>query len=224
MALATFWAAVWLYWLSRSICSNAPPFVTTHSSIHRWTMGRICGNSQGFGSLLRIEQVVLDDSLRQSERDLLVPVLLQLVEGRLLRLANDRIELCSRGHLIDPERHGGVGAELSRQVLGWHVPAIADDTREADLQLAALGQGVDPMDLLLDHGLGCADRRDEAERHPEDLGVFRIEHPLFVRLVADSAKPAANDLLAEKLGAERAHAQDVRDGVRVPSLRSASTR
>jgi hypothetical protein len=77
--------------------------------------------------------------------------------------------------------------------------------------------------------LDCAAGGDERERDAVDLGVlgvetFELRRPLRRvdagqrRGVAHAAQPAADDLLAEQLRAERADAEDVRDGVGVPPL------
>ena len=61
--------------------------------------------------------------------------------------------------------------------------------------------------------------RDERERDAVDLGVLRARTcPSSFGRVADAAQAAADDLLAEQLGAEGADAEDVGDGVGVPAL------
>ena len=51
-----------------------------------------------------------------------------------------------------------------------------------------------------------------------DLGVLGIEMSLLVHRVAHAPEPAADDLLAQELGAERPDAEDVRDVIGVPTL------
>ena len=63
-----------------------------------------------------------------------------------------------------------------------------------------------------------AGTRDERERHAEDFGVFRIEHPFVVERVAHPPQSAADHLLAQKLSPEGSHAENVRDRVRVPTF------
>ena len=65
---------------------------------------------------------------------------------------------------------------------------------------------------------GCAAARDERERHAVDLGVLGVEMAVVVGGVAHAAQGAADHLLAQKLRAEGADAEDVGDGVGVPAL------
>ena len=64
-----------------------------------------------------------------------------------------------------------------------------------------------------DHRLG-----GEVERDAEHVGVFDVEQALLVEIVGLAAQRAADDLLAQKLGAEGADAEDVGDGVGVPAF------
>ena len=63
-----------------------------------------------------------------------------------------------------------------------------------------------------------ADGRHEGERDAVDIGVLRGEEAVLVGFVGAAAQAAADDLLAQELGAERADAEDVGDGVGVPAL------
>ncbi len=81
-----------------------------------------------------------------------------------------------------------------------------------------LGQGADPVDLLLDDRPGLPARRQEAERDAVDLRVLGREVAVRSGLVAHPPQAAPDDLLAQELGAEGADAEDVGDGVRVPAL------
>ena len=58
----------------------------------------------------------------------------------------------------------------------------------------------------------------EIEGNAEDVGIFGVEEILLVEVVGLAPQSAANDLLAEKLGAEGADTQDVGDVVGVPPL------
>src|SRR5512146_2049391 len=62
-----------------------------------------------------------------------------------------------------------------------------------------------------------ADGRHEGERDAVDIGVLRGEEAVLVGFVGAAAQAAADDLLAQELGAERADAEDVGDGVGVPA-------
>jgi hypothetical protein len=74
------------------------------------------------------------------------------------------------------------------------------------------------------HGFPWRSRRGdgrlgrEVEGDAEDVGVFRIEEALLVEVVGLAAQGAADDLLAEELGAEGSNAEDVCDIVRIPPL------
>ena len=69
-------------------------------------------------------------------------------------------------------------------------------------------------------GFGFATTRlgGEVERDAHDVGVFDVEQAVRVQVVGLPAQAAADHLLAQQLGAEGAHAEDVGDGVGVPSL------
>ena len=97
--------------------------------------------------------------------------------------------------------------------------AVAEQAREGDLAGDAALEGADAGGHRA--GLGVRDRAgagDERERHAVDLGVFGLETPVGVGGVAHAAQGAADDLLAEKLRAEGADAEDMGDGVGVPAL------
>ena len=53
---------------------------------------------------------------------------------------------------------------------------------------------------------------------PRMSAYSTLKQPVFVQVVGLAAQRAADDLLAEQLGAEGAHAQDVGDGVGVPAF------
>src|SRR5229473_1956683 len=60
--------------------------------------------------------------------------------------------------------------------------------------------------------------RREVEGNAEDVGIFHIEKLIFVQIVRLTTKRASNDLLAQELGTERTNAENVSDGVGIPSL------
>jgi len=102
--------------------------------------------------------------------------------------------------------------------------AAVDDARGLDR--------VDPVELIgrTQQNGDVADRRrpkarsgPEArrgvERDAHDVGIFDIEQAgLRVEIIGLAAQAAADDLLAQEFGAERAHPQDVGDRVGVPAL------
>ena len=71
---------------------------------------------------------------------------------------------------------------------------------------------------MIDPVLVLADGRHELERDAVHVGVLGGEEAVLVGLVGAAAQAAADDLLAQQLGAERADAEDVGDGVGVPAL------
>ena len=64
-----------------------------------------------------------------------------------------------------------------------------------------------------DHGTGR-----EVERDAEHVGVLDVEEVVLVQVVGLPAQRPADDLLAQELGAEGAHAQHVGDGAGIPAL------
>src|SRR6185312_6613020 len=60
--------------------------------------------------------------------------------------------------------------------------------------------------------------RSEVERNAKNVGIFDIEKPFLVEIVRLATQRTANDLLAQKLGAEGANAENVSDRVGVPAF------
>ena len=58
----------------------------------------------------------------------------------------------------------------------------------------------------------------EVEGDAQNVGIFDGKHAVLVVVVVLTAQTATDDLLAKKLGAERANAEDVRNGVGIPAL------
>ena len=68
-------------------------------------------------------------------------------------------------------------------------------------------------------GLATLRRGGEVERNAHDVGVFDVEQAgLRVEIVGLAAQAAPDHLFAQKLGAERADAEDVGHGVGVPAF------
>ncbi len=61
--------------------------------------------------------------------------------------------------------------------------------------------------------------RREIEWDAKHVRVLYVEFVVFVELVGLAAKRPADHLFAEELSAESAHAEDMRDGVGVPTFR-----
>ncbi len=117
------------------------------------------------------------------------------------------------------EVEDGIGVEGGGEAFLGELDAVAGDAGEADFEVVAVG--ADGFDLdgfagLLrrgDNGLG-----GEVEGDAENVGVFRGEEAVAIKVVGLAAEGAADDLFAEKLSAEGAHAEDVGDGVGVPAF------
>ena len=124
-----------------------------------------------------------------------------------------------RADEVGRQFQNGVVVELGRQPLLGQLDAIALDARETDLEGVALG----PHRFDLDGLARRLRRRDdrlggEVEGNAEDVGIFDVEQAFFVQIVGLAAQRAADDLLAQELGAEGADAEDMGDGVGVPAL------
>ena len=97
--------------------------------------------------------------------------------------------------------------------------AIALHPREPDLAGVAIRR-----DRLYQYRLARRRRLDrdrlggEVERDAEDVRVLDVEEAILVGVVRLAAERTADHLLAEKLRAERADAEDVGDGPGVPAL------
>ena len=124
-----------------------------------------------------------------------------------------------RADQIRGQLQHGIVVEFGGQPFFGQFDAIALDAGKADFEGIALGaHGLD-----LDGLAGRLRRRDhrlggEIEGNAQDIGIFDIEQALFVQIVGLAAQRTANDLLAQKLRAEGANAQNVGDGVGIPAL------
>ena len=103
--------------------------------------------------------------------------------------------------------------------------AITRHPRYAHRQRRPLPHGVDPRDRLGRLRLDLNRLRSEIERDAQDVGIFGIEQlvPVGADIVAEliglPTQAASHHLLAQKLGAEGAHAEDVGHRVGVPAFR-----
>ena len=113
----------------------------------------------------------------------------------------------------------GLVDEAGLEVLVGDLPAVADDPREGDLAREAVLDGSDPgwdgSGLGIGARAGC---RNEAEGHAVDLGVLGFEAAVAAHDVRAPPKSAADHLLAQQLGSEGAHAEDVGHRVGIPAL------
>jgi hypothetical protein len=64
----------------------------------------------------------------------------------------------------------------------------------------------------------------EVKRHAEHVGILDVEQVLFIQVVRLPTERPADDLLAQKLSAERPNAEHVRHGVRIPAFRKHGNR
>ena len=113
----------------------------------------------------------------------------------------------------------GVVIELGGEPFLRQFDPIACHTGKADFEGIAVGtNGLD-----LDGLAGRLRRRNhrlggEVEGDAQHIGIFDVEQVLFVEVVGLAAQGTADDLLAQKLRAEGAHAQNMGDGVGVPAF------
>jgi hypothetical protein len=120
---------------------------------------------------------------------------------------------------IRRELQYGVFREVGCQALLWQLDSIPGHAGEADLEFIALRADSLDLDGLPrrlrrgDDGLGR-----EVEGDAKHIGVFDVEQFLLVQVVGLPPQGPADDLFAEQLGAESAHAEHMGDGVGVPAL------
>ena len=125
-------------------------------------------------------------------------------------LADDALVLRNRwADEIRSQFQHGIVVELCGQPLFGQFDPIAGDAGKADFQVVAFGA----HRLDLDGFPGRLGRRHdrlggEVEGNAQDIGVFHVEQVLLVEVVGLAAQGAADDLFAEKLGAEGPHAQE----------------
>jgi len=112
-----------------------------------------------------------------------------------------------------------VGVEMGREAVLRQLGAIALHARKADFQgVAVRAHGLDLHGFARwlrrsHHGLGS-----EVEGNAEHVGVFDVEQAVLIEVVGLAAQRATDDLFAQQLGAEGAHAEHVGDGVGIPAL------
>ena len=144
-----------------------------------------------------------------------------MLEAQLHAFADDALVACSGwSDQIGGELQGRVVVEGGRQPLLGQLDAVPLHARKPDLARIALRRDRSDLDRLAwrlrrrDHGTG-----GEVERDAEHVGVLDVEEILLVQVVGLPAQRPADDLLAQELGAERAHPEHVRDGAGIPALR-----
>ena len=124
-----------------------------------------------------------------------------------------------RADEVGAEFQDRVVVEVGGEAFLGQLDAIAFDAGEADFERVALrAHGLDLNRLARRLRRGDDRLGREVEGNAEDVGVFDVEQPFLVQVVGLAAQRAADDLLAQELGAEGADAEDVRDGVGVPAL------
>jgi len=120
---------------------------------------------------------------------------------------------------VRAEYQDGVVVEVGGQPFLGQLHAIAFDAWEADFEVVALGAHRLDLHRLTRWLWRSNDRlRSEIEGNAEDIRVFHIEQPFFVLFVRHATQRTPNDLLAKELGAEGANAENMGDGIGIPSL------
>ena len=173
------------------------------------------------GIFARVAPLGVDQALGQVEQQRGGPHVVQVFQTEFDALADDAFVLRDGGaDQIGRQLQDGIVIELGGEALLGQFDAVAGDAREADFERVAVGADGLHLDGLAgrlrrsDHRLGR-----EVERNPQHVGVFDVEQVVFVEVVGLAAERPANDLLAEELRAEGAHAENVGDGVGVPTFR-----
>ena len=148
------------------------------------------------------------------------PHVAQVFEVHVHAFADDAgVPRDGRADEVGRELQDRVVVEVGGQPLLRQLDAIALDARESGFRARRARGGRLDLDGLA-RRLGRGDDRlgGEVERDAEDVGVLDVEEAFFVQVVGLAAQRAADDLLAQELGAEGADAEDVGDGVGVPAL------
>ena len=105
-----------------------------------------------------------------------------------------------------------------RRSLG-KLDAIPHDAGKANFQsISVRPDGLDLDGLPRRDGNDHDWLRGKVEGNAEHVGIFDIEESFLVQVVRLAAQSASDDLFAEKLRSEGAHAEHVGDGVGVPPL------
>ncbi|MDT4852850.1 hypothetical protein FQZ97_870990 [compost metagenome] len=166
-------------------------------------------------SPLAVEQV-----LREVENQAGGAHVTKMLERHVCRLADDAgILRLRRAHQVGREHKLGFVVEVCDQTFFRQLDPIAFDTWKDDLQRIALGahrfdlHGFARCGGRCDDGFGC-----EVEGDAEHVGVFDVEQALVVQLIGLAAQCAADDLFAQKLGAEGADAEHVGNGIGIPTF------
>ena len=147
--------------------------------------------------------------------------LLEMLETQVHPFADDPLVSRDGGSdQIGGELQGRVLVEGGGQPLLGQLDAVPLHARKSNLARIALRRDRLDLDRLArrlrrrgDHGTGR-----EVERDAEHVGVFDVEHVLFVQVVGLPAQRPADHLLAQELGAERAHPEHMGDGAGIPAL------
>jgi hypothetical protein len=163
----------------------------------------------------RVEQALGD--LKDERR---VPDVAEMREIHVGGLADDT-GILRRGGADDvrAKYKYGVVVKVGGQPFLGQLHAIAFDAGEADFEGVALGADRFDLNRLARRLRRCNDRlRREVEGNAEDVGVFHIEKPFFVLFVRHATQRPSNDLLTQELGAEGPNAENMGDGIGIPSL------
>ena len=164
---------------------------------------------------------LIEKMLGEVKEDRRAAHVVEVLDGQVHALADDALVLGDgRADKSGRQLQHRILVEFRRELLVRQLDAIAFDAREADFERVALradrmdADGLARLGRRRDDGL-----RREVEGDAENVGIFDVEQAVFIQIVGLAAQAAADDLLAQKLRAEGADAENVRDGVRVPAFR-----
>ena len=173
------------------------------------------------GLVVRVAPVLLKQVPRQLVQERVPPEPVRVHEREVDALADHALDAHPRGaDEVGREGHRRVVVELGGEPVVGELDAVPLHPREADLAGVALrGHRLDLHGLagrlrLHDDGLA-----GEVERDAEHVGVLDVEEPgPVVEVVRLAPERASDDLLAQKLRAERPYAEHVGHGAGVPAL------
>ena len=166
-----------------------------------------------------LPEIFFQREFGQQEGNFVEPAALEIIEGMDTGFTDD-------GRVLGLGRNIGSGKRKSRLVgegcgesFARYVVAVAEQPGKCDLAGYAVFQGADAGGQRSGLGVcGSAATGNEGKGHTINFGVFRVEMPLLVGGIAHATQPPSDHLFAKQLRAEGAHAQNMGDGVGIPTL------
>ena len=198
-----------------------PEVVGDFSLSTLWTLLLLLAEQMELGFLAGVAPFRVKQVLGDVEQECGGPHVAEMLKIHVHALAYDAgIVGDRRSDDVWGEFEDGILVELGCEALLGQIDAITFDAREANFERVALGS----HSLDLNRFARRLGRRDdglgrEVEGNAEHIGVFDIEQAVLVEVVGLAAQGASDDLLAQELRAEGADAENVRDGVRIPTFR-----